>query len=86
MSIGQQQMLMIAKALSSNPSVLILDEPTTLSEQDVANLFRVVRRLKENRTAVVFVTHKMAEIMELTDRVTVPARRQTHHRIQQGRV
>ena len=72
MSIGQQQMLMIAKALSSNPSVLILDEPTTsLSEQDVANLFRVVRRLKENGTAVVFVTHKMAEIMELTDRVTV---------------
>ena len=72
MSIGQQQMLMIAKALSSNPSVLILDEPTTsLSEQDVANLFRVVRRLKDNGTAVVFVTHKMAEIMELTDRVTV---------------
>ena len=72
MSIGQQQMLMICKALSSNPKVLILDEPTTsLSERDVQNLFKVVRRLKENGTAVIFVTHKMAEIMELTDRVTV---------------
>lgn len=72
MSIGQQQMLMIARALAHNPSVLILDEPTTsLSEQDVANLFRVVRRLRDNGTAVIFVTHKMAEIMELTDRVTV---------------
>ena len=72
MSIGQQQMLMICKALSSNPKVLILDEPTTsLSERDVQNLFRVVRRLRDNGTAVIFVTHKMAEIMELTDRVTV---------------
>lgn len=72
MSIGQQQMLMICKALSSDPKVLILDEPTTsLSEQDVHNLFRVVRRLRDKGTAVIFVTHKMAEIMELTDRVTV---------------
>lgn len=72
MSIGQQQMLMICKALASDPKVLILDEPTTsLSEQDVKNLFRVVRRLRDKGTAVIFVTHKMAEIMELTDRVTV---------------
>ena len=72
MSIGQQQMLMIAKALSSKPKVLILDEPTTsLSNRDVENLFRVVRRLKENGTGIVFVTHKMDEIMELTDRVAV---------------
>ena len=72
MSIGQQQMLMIAKALSSKPRILILDEPTTsLSNRDVANLFRVVRHLRENGTGIIFVTHKMDEIMELTDRVTV---------------
>lgn len=72
MSIGQQQMLMIAKALSTTPKVLILDEPTTsLSEQDVQNLFRVVRRLRDNGTGIIFVTHKMAEIIELTDRVAV---------------
>ncbi len=72
MSIGQQQMLMIAKALSSHPKILVLDEPTTsLSNRDVANLFRVVRRLRDNGTGIIFVTHKMDEIMELTDRVTV---------------
>ena len=72
LSIGQQQMLMIARALATNPKVLILDEPTTsLSSEDVEQLFRVVRRLKERGTSIIFVTHKLAEILELTDRVTI---------------
>ncbi len=72
LSIGKQQMLMIARALASHPKVLILDEPTTsLSSQDVAKLFDVVKQLKEKGTAIIFVTHKMAEILELTDRVTI---------------
>ncbi len=72
LSIGQQQMLMIARALATNPKVLILDEPTTsLSTADVAQLFRVVRKLKEKGTSIIFVTHKLAEILELTDRVTI---------------
>ena len=72
LSIGQQQMLMIARALATNPKVLILDEPTTsLSSEDVSQLFSVVRRLKERGTSVIFVTHKLAEILELTDRVTI---------------
>ena len=72
LSIGQQQMLMIARALAMNPKVLILDEPTTsLSSDDVAQLFKVVRKLKEKGTSVIFVTHKLAEILELTDRVTI---------------
>ena len=55
-----------------NPKVLILDEPTTsLSNSDVQQLFTVVRKLKENGTGIIFVTHKLAEIMELTDRVTI---------------
>ena len=72
LSIGQQQMLMIARALATSPKVLILDEPTTsLSSADVEQLFRVVRKLKEKGTSIIFVTHKLAEILELTDRVTI---------------
>ena len=72
LSIGQQQMLMIARALATNPRVLILDEPTTsLSGADVEQLFKVVRKLKEKGTSVIFVTHKLAEILQLTDRVTI---------------
>lgn len=72
LSIGQQQMLMIARALASHPEILILDEPTTsLSDSDVKNLFEVVRHLKSKGMSTIFVTHKMAEILELTDRVTI---------------
>ena len=72
LSIGQQQMLMIARALATNPKVLILDEPTTsLSDDDVEKLFTVVRQLKQKGTGIIFVTHKLAEIIELTDRVTI---------------
>ncbi len=72
LSIGQQQMLMIARALATDPKVLILDEPTTsLSNHDVHQLFEVVRMLKSKGTSVIFVTHKLMEIMELTDRVTI---------------
>lgn len=72
LSVGQQQMLMIARALATNPKILILDEPTTsLSGADVQSLFRVVRTLKDKGVAIIFVTHKLAEIMELTDSLTV---------------
>ena len=72
LSIGQQQMLMIARALATSPKVLILDEPTTsLSDKDVKQLFDVVRMLKSKGTSIIFVTHKLAEIMELADRVTI---------------
>ncbi len=72
LSIGQQQMLMIARALASNPKILILDEPTTsLSNQDVEALFEVVNHLKSKGVAVIFVTHKMDEILKLTDRVSI---------------
>jgi ABC-type sugar transport system ATPase subunit len=72
LSIGQQQMLMIARALAADPKILIMDEPTTsLSNQDVDRLFSVVRKLKEKGTCIIFVTHKLAEIMELTDRLCI---------------
>ncbi|MDR1506425.1 MAG: sugar ABC transporter ATP-binding protein [Treponema sp.] len=72
LSIGQQQMLMIARALATNPKVLILDEPTTsLSSGDVRRLFEVVRELRKKGVGIIFVTHKLSEILELTDRVTI---------------
>jgi D-xylose transport system ATP-binding protein len=72
LSVGQQQLLMIARALAANPKTLILDEPTTsLSSSDVARLFEVIQALKSKGTGIIFVTHKLSEIMELTDRVTI---------------
>ena len=72
LSIGQKQLLMVAKAISWDPSVLVLDEPTTaLSQSDVENLFEIVRHLKAKGTSIIFVTHKLDEIFTLTDRVTI---------------
>ena len=72
MSIGQKQLVMVAKAISWNPKVLVLDEPTTaLSQADVGNLFEIVHHLKAQGTSVIFVTHKLEEIFALTDRVTI---------------
>ncbi len=72
LSIGQKQLVMVAKAISWDPKVLVLDEPTTaLSQADVENLFEIVRHLKAKGTSIVFVTHKLDEIFTLTDRVTI---------------
>ncbi|MGE0315422.1 MAG: sugar ABC transporter ATP-binding protein [Lautropia sp.] len=69
---GKQQMVEICKALRQSPRVLILDEPTaSLSEHDARSLFALVRRLKAEGTAIVYITHRMHEIAELGDRVTV---------------
>ena len=72
LSIGHKQLLMIAKALSWNPEVMVLDEPTTaLSQADVDKLFHIVKKMKENGKSIIFVTHKLDEIFQLTDRVTI---------------
>lgn len=72
LSIGQKQLVMVAKAISWQPKVLILDEPTTaLSQTDVENLFEIVRHLKAQGTSIIFVTHKLEEIFAITDRVTI---------------
>ncbi len=69
---GQQQLVEIAKALSLNAKVLIMDEPTSsLSEKEAGILFRLIRELTENRVGVVYITHKMDEIALLADYVTV---------------
>ncbi len=70
--IGDQQMVEIAKALAFDAAVVIMDEPTSaLSDAEVARLFRVIGDLRLAGAAVLYISHKMNEIFELADRVTV---------------
>lgn len=72
LSLGQQQMVEIAKSFSLNAKILILDEPTSsLSEREVEVLFKTVRDLKSQGMGIIFITHKMAEVFQLCDAVTI---------------
>jgi len=72
LSLGQQQMVEIAKSFSLNAKILILDEPTSsLSEKEVEILFETVRDLKRQGMGIIFITHKMAEVFQLCDAVTI---------------
>ena len=72
LGIGLQQMVEIAKAVSLNAKLLIMDEPTSsLGEQEVRQLMATVRKLRDQGIAVLFVSHKLEELFELCDRVTV---------------
>ena len=72
LSIGERQMVEIAKAMIKNPKVLQLDEPTSaITTSEVQALFRVVRRLKEKGVIVVYVSHKLHELWEIADVCTV---------------
>jgi rhamnose transport system ATP-binding protein len=72
LTIAQQQIVAIAKALSFNAEVLIMDEPTSsLTLHEVAELFRVVRQLREEGRTILFISHRLEEVFELADRVTV---------------
>lgn len=72
MSVGEKQTLEILKVLNRGAKILIMDEPTAvLTPQEINKLFRVIRKMKENGRAVVIITHKLNEVMEISDRVTV---------------
>lgn len=72
LSTGQQQMVEIAKAFSLNARIVVMDEPTSsLSEREVEILFRTVRELKKRDIGIIYISHKMSEIFDLTDRVMV---------------
>ncbi len=72
LNAGERQLVMIARALSTDPSVLILDEPTSaLTATETENLFTLLRRLKQNGASILFISHKLDEISALGDRVTV---------------
>ncbi|MCA1404144.1 sugar ABC transporter ATP-binding protein [Ensifer sp. IC3342] len=72
LSIAEKQMVEIAKAISRDARVVFMDEPTAvLSREETNFLFRQVRKLRDQGTSFVFVSHKLDEVIELTDRVTV---------------
>lgn len=70
--IGQQQIVEIAKALAQDVQILIMDEPTSaLSATEVEVLFRVIRELKNHGVAIIYISHKLEELMQIGDYVTV---------------
>ena len=72
LSISQMQLVEIAKAVSQNADIIILDEPTSsLTETEVEALFRIVRELKERGVSFVYISHKMAEIRQISDDITI---------------
>lgn len=72
MSVGEKQTLEIMKVLYRGAKILIMDEPTAvLTPQEIKKLFKVIRNMREQGCAVVIITHKLNEVMEISDRVTV---------------
>lgn len=72
LNLAERQSVEIVRALLGSPRVLILDEPTAaLAEDEVARLFRIVRELRQEGVSVLYISHRLDEIMELADRVTV---------------
>lgn len=78
MSVGEKQTLEIIKVLYRGAKILILDEPTAvLTPQEIKRLFAILRNMKEQGCAVVIITHKLNEVMEISDRITVLRRGQS---------
>ena len=72
LSVAQQQMTEIAKALSQNAQIIAMDEPTSaLTEREVEHLFDIIRSLKSEGVAIIFVSHRLEEIFQIADRITV---------------
>lgn len=70
--VGDQQLIEIAKALSLDTDILIMDEPTSaLTESEVARLFRVIERLRSRGVTILYISHKMDEVFRLADRISV---------------
>jgi rhamnose transport system ATP-binding protein len=72
LSMAEQQIVEVAKALGANAKILLMDEPTALlTEREVSNLFQVIRRLRDEGVAIIYISHRLEEILALSDRVTV---------------
>src|SRR5690606_26571277 len=72
LSAAQKQLIMIARALSSNARILILDEPTSaLTRHETENLLQLLRRIKEEGVTILFVSHKLEEVLAVADKVSV---------------
>ena len=72
LSVGMQQLVEVAKSVALNAKLIFMDEPTSsLSEKEIAELFQVVRDLRASGLAIVFISHKISELFEISDRITV---------------
>lgn len=72
MSVGEKQTLEIIKVLYRGAKILIMDEPTAvLTPQEIKRLFKIMRNMKEQGNSIIIITHKMNEVMEISDKVTV---------------
>ncbi|MCI8464409.1 MAG: sugar ABC transporter ATP-binding protein [Lachnospiraceae bacterium] len=72
MSAAQQQLIEIAKALSHEPNIIIMDEPTSsLTDKETVLLIEIVKRLREMGKSIIFISHKLKDIFEVSDRITV---------------
>lgn len=72
LSVAEMQMVDIAKAISNDASVIIMDEPTSaLSDREVATLFSIIRDLREKGVSIIYISHKMDEIFAIADTITV---------------
>ncbi|MDU3723766.1 MAG: ATP-binding cassette domain-containing protein, partial [Clostridium celatum] len=68
LSVSERQMVEIAKAVSYNAKILVLDEPTSsLAEQEVRHLFRIINKLRKKGCGMIYISHKMEEILEISD-------------------
>ncbi|HEX7746771.1 MAG TPA: sugar ABC transporter ATP-binding protein [Micromonosporaceae bacterium] len=72
LTVAEQQLVSIAKAFASEPRILILDEPSAiLTEREIDTLFEAVRRMRDSGVAVIYISHRLDELAQITDRVTV---------------
>lgn len=72
LSVGQQQMIEIAKSLMTNAKVIIMDEPTAaLTEREIDILFKIIRTLTDKNVSIIYISHRMEEIFKISDRITV---------------
>lgn len=72
LTIAKQQMIEIAKALSYNSEILIMDEPTaSLTDSEIADLFSVIRLLRDEGKGIIYISHRLDELKQITDRITV---------------
>ncbi len=72
LSAAQKQLIQIARALSSNAKVILLDEPTSsITRREIENLFEILRKLRDEDKTLIFVSHKIEEVLELCDKISV---------------
>ncbi|MEH7107426.1 galactose/methyl galactoside ABC transporter ATP-binding protein MglA [Bacillus sp. JJ1764] len=72
LSVSEMQMVEIAKAVSYNSKIIVMDEPTSsLTENEVNHLFRIIRKLQSENVAIIYISHKMEEILKISDEVTI---------------